>query len=83
MLISASTVVAQAPVTVKQLPGAVQQALHRLRGNQPVIRIMPREIRGRIVYDIELDVPRAVNRYVRISGSGELLADTRPATGKR
>jgi hypothetical protein len=83
MLILASTVMAQPPMTVEQLPAPTQQALHRLRGDQPVKRIMPRDIRGRIVYDVELDVPRAVNRYVRISDSGEVLADTWRAPGKR
>jgi hypothetical protein len=51
-------------------------------GNQPVKRIQPREIRGKIVYDVELDIPRAVNRHVRIAETGEVLADTRPSSNR-
>jgi hypothetical protein len=79
-LILSNPVGAQPAVTVEQLPAPVQKALHERRGDQPIKRIQPREMRGKIVYDIELDIPRAVNRHVRIAENGEILADTRPSS---
>jgi hypothetical protein len=73
---------AEPPLTVEQLPAPVQKTLHERCGNQPIKRIQPREIRGRIVYDVELDIPRAVNRHVRIAETGEVLTDTRPSSNR-
>jgi hypothetical protein len=82
LFLLATTVVgrAESSLTVEQLPAPVQKALHERRGDQPIKRILLREIRGKVVYDIELDIPRALNRYVRIAGNGEVLADTRSST---
>ena len=76
LLGGAALVFAAEKVDTSQLPPAVQKALEASAAGDPVKQITVRNVRGRTVYDIELERKNAPNPRLRIAADGEMLRDT-------
>lgn len=66
---------ADEPLTVEQLPPAVQRALQASHYGPAAKRAVRREIGGRVVYEIEIERENTRNSHVRIAEDGSYVRE--------
>lgn len=62
---------------IDQLPKPVKSALKTSDTKEPVREVRIRNVDGRTVYDVELDLENRPNAHVRISSDGNIVSDSR------
>ncbi len=62
---------------VDQLPEPVKNALKTSETKEPIREVRIRNVDGRTVYDVELNLENRPNAHVRISAEGKILSDSR------